>query len=243
MSSADHRPPADPACFTSPSNFIDSDSAEVRAFVKSALRNLSSSASDTEKAIRLFEAVRDGIRYDPYTFELSPDAYRASVVAGAESAFCVPKAILLTACLRAVGIPAALGFADVRNHLNTPKLTELMQTDLFIYHGYVQLWLDGRPYKVTPAFNMELCKRFGVKPLLFDGTSDALFHEFDEKNQRHMEYVHDRGLYVDAPIDEFLAAFKATYPKLEEFNRCRIAGRNAKNFDDGFTPTEEGHRT
>ena len=103
-----------------------------------------------------FEAVRDGIRYDPYTFELSPDAYRASVVAGAESAFCVPKAILLTACLRAVGIPAALGFADVRNHLNTPKLTELMQTDLFIYHGYVQLWLDGRPYKVTPAFNMEL---------------------------------------------------------------------------------------
>ena len=140
----------------------------------------------------------------------------------------------------AQGDPAALGFADVRNHLNTPKLTELMQTDLFIYHGYVQLWLDGRPYKVTPAFNMELCKRFGVKPLLFDGTSDALFHEFDEKNQRHMEYVHDRGLYVDAPIDEFLAAFKATYPKLEEFNRCRIAGQSG--FDDGFAPTEEGHR-
>ena len=95
MSSADHRPPADPACLTSPTNFVDSDSAEVRAFVESALRNLNSSASDTEKAIRLFEAVRDGIRYDPYTFELSPDAYRASVVAGAESAFCVPKAIPL----------------------------------------------------------------------------------------------------------------------------------------------------
>lgn len=242
MFSADQRPPLDAACFTCPSNFVNSESAEVGAFVKSAIRGLSSSVSDTEKAIRLFEAVRDGIRYDPYTFELDRDAYRASVVAGMESAFCVPKAILLTACLRAVGIPAALGFADVRNHLNTPKLTELMQTDLFIYHGYVQLWLDGRPYKVTPAFNMELCKRFGVKPLVFDGRSDALFHEFDEKNQRHMEYVRDRGLFADAPIDEFLTAFKATYPKLEEFNRRRIAGQSAKGFDDAFTPTGGGHR-
>ncbi|MBC9880369.1 transglutaminase family protein [Bradyrhizobium sp. INPA01-394B] len=242
MSNANHQPLADPARFTSPTRFVDSDAAEVRAFVKSALRGLSSSVSNTEKAIQLFEAVRDGIRYDPYTFELDPNAYRASVVAGVESAFCVPKAILLTACLRAVGIPAALGFADVRNHLNTPKLTELMQTDLFIYHGYVQLWLDGRPYKVTPAFNMELCKRFGVKPLVFDGASDALFHQFDEKNQRHMEYVHDRGLYVDVPFDEFLTAFKATYPRLEEFNRCRIAGQDAKGPEDVFTSMNEGHR-
>ena len=112
-----------------------------------------------------------------------------------------------------------------------------MGTDLFIYHGYVQLWLDGEPYKVTPAFNMELCERFGVKPLIFDGYHDALFHEFDEENQRHMEYVNDRGLYFDAPIAEFLTAFKATYPKLEEFNRIRIS-RDASGYDSGF-PKEE----
>lgn len=146
----------------------------------------------------------------------------------------MPKAILLAACLRAVGIPAAVGFADVRNHLNTPKLQELMGTDLFIYHGYVQLWLDGESYKVTPAFNMELCERFGVKPLVFDGYHDALFHEFDEQNHRHMEYVNDRGLYVDAPITEFLQAFKETYPKLEEFNRVRISSDSA-GYDAGFS--------
>jgi transglutaminase-like putative cysteine protease len=145
----------------------------------------------------------------------------------------VPKAILLAACLRAVGIPAAVGFADVRNHLNTPKLQELMGTDLFIYHGYVQLWLDGKAYKVTPAFNMDLCERFGVKPLVFDGKSDALFHEFNVKDQRHMEYVNDRGLYADAPIEEFLRAFKETYPKLEEFNRKRVS-RSADGVDAGF---------
>jgi len=225
--------------FVSPAHYVESDSMEVQAFVVAALRDKAPDISQRDKAICLFEAVRDKIRYDPYTFALNADAYRASMIAGAESAFCVPKAILLAACLRAVGIPAALGFADVRNHLNTPKLAELMETDLFIYHGYVQLWLDGQAYKVTPAFNMELCERFGVKPLVFDGYHDALFHEFDEQDQRHMEYVTDRGLFVDAPMKEFLQAFHETYPKLEAFNRNRIAAQGATGFDAEFAKDKE----
>ncbi|WP_282127468.1 transglutaminase-like domain-containing protein [Roseobacter litoralis] len=220
--------------YVMPSHYVESDSLEVQEFVTSALRDLPVDASIRDKAIRLFEAVRDDIRYDPYCFALDKEAYRASRIAGAEATFCVPKAILLAACLRAVGIPAALGFADVRNHLNTPKLQELMGTDLFIYHGYVQLWLGDESYKVTPAFNMELCQRFGVKPLVFDGYHDALFHEFDEQNHRHMEYVNDRGLYFDAPMEEFLVAFKETYPKLEEFNRMRIS-KDYSGYDSGFS--------
>lgn len=233
MTTSQEALPEEAARYLVPTYFVDSDSFEVEQFVARALRDLREDASQTDKAIRLFEAVRDGLRYDPYTFALTADAYRASAIAAAEAAFCVPKAILLTACLRAAGIPAAVGFADVRNHLNTPKLQELMGTDLFIYHGYVQLWLDGKAYKVTPAFNLDLCERFGVKPLVFDGKSDALFHEFNVKNQRHMEYVNDRGLYADAPIEEFLRAFKETYPKLEEFNRERIS-RSAEGVDAGF---------
>ena len=225
--------PGEAARYVAPTHYVDSDSPEVQQFVARALRDLPDDASQTEKAIRLFEAVRDGIRYDPYTFALDVDAYRASSIAKADATFCVPKAILLAACLRAAGIPAALGFADVRNHLNTPKLQELMGTDLFIYHGYVQLWLDGKAYKITPAFNMELCERFGVKPLVFDGKSDALFHEFNANDQRHMEYVNDHGLYVDAPMEEFLRVFKEVYPKLERFNRERIS-RSAEGVDGGF---------
>src|SRR5690606_9370767 len=121
--------------YLQPSTYIDSDSPAVRRFTATALEGLES-ASPTERSIRLFDAVRDGLRYDPYNIPVTAKAYRASAVAGQESAFCVPKAILLTACLRAAGIPAAVGFADVRNHLNSPKLAEMMQTDLFIYHGY-----------------------------------------------------------------------------------------------------------
>ena len=233
MAESDDLLPAEAERYVMPSHYVESDSLEVQGFATAALRDLSLDATKRDKAIRLFEAVRDDIRYDPYCFALDEDSYRASRIAGAEAAFCVPKAILLAACLRAVGIPAALGFADVRNHLNTPKLQELMGTDLFIYHGYVQLWLGNEAYKVTPAFNMELCERFGVKPLVFDGYHDALFHEFDEQNHRHMEYVNDRGLYFDAPMGEFLMAFKETYPKLEEFNRIRIS-KDASGYDDGF---------
>jgi transglutaminase-like putative cysteine protease len=193
-------------------SYVDSDSPEVRAFVSRALNRPDLSA--TEKAIRLFNAVRDQIRYDPFHMGLAEDDYRASRIAGRASNFCVPKAILLTATLRAAGIPAAVGFADVKNHLNSPKLADLMGTDLFIYHGYVALWLQGRIFKVTPAFNTELCQRFGVRELIFDGEHDALFHEFDTSDHRHMEYVNDRGWFVDPPIAQLLREFRATYPKL-----------------------------
>jgi transglutaminase-like putative cysteine protease len=208
---------ADTAEFLVSTEYVDSDSAPVRQFVSSALGERPA-ISDTEKAIRLFEAVRDRIKYDPFHIGLAEDDYRASRIAERTSNFCVPKAILLTAALRAVGIPAAVGFADVKNHLNSPKLAELMGTDLFIYHGYVALWLNGRMFKVTPAFNTELCERFGVRQLIFDGQSDALFHEFDTRDHRHMEYVNDRGWFADPPIVRLLGGFRSTYPKLVAIN-------------------------
>ncbi len=203
------------ADYLKPTSFVDSDSVPVRDFAASALRGFEN-ASPTEKAIRLFDVVRDRIKYDPFNIGVTPHDYRASTVAQRPSNYCVPKAILLAAVLRAAGIPAAPGFADVKNHLNSAKLSDLMGTDLFIYHGYVALWLDGKMFKVTPAFNTELCQRFGVRELVFDGKSDALFHEFDTQNRRHMEYVNDRGWFVDPPIDRLLSDMHTTYPKLWE---------------------------
>jgi transglutaminase-like putative cysteine protease len=206
--------------------FVDSSSSEVRAFVSRSLDG-AQDLSATDKAIRLFEAVRDRIKYNPFDIGTTEDDYRASRIAGKPSNYCVPKAILLAAALRAAGIPAAVGFADVRNHLNSPKLAELMGTDLFIYHGYVALWLDGRLFKVTPAFNTELCERFGVRQLIFDGKSDALFHEFDTNSHRHMEYVRDRGWFADPPIADLLRDFHATYPKLWQSSVQRMSVSDA----------------
>lgn len=161
--------------------------------------------------VRLFYAVRDGWWYDPYSADRERASFRASTIVGLERSWCVPKSILLTAAARAVGVPARLGFADVRNHLQSEKLKEKMGTDLFVFHGYSEFLLDGVWRKASAAFNLKLCERFGTKPLDFDGTGDALLHGFDQSGNRHMEYVNQRGSYDDFPFDEMTAAFAQVY--------------------------------
>jgi transglutaminase-like putative cysteine protease len=167
--------------------------------------------TDREKAIRLFYAVRDGIRYNPYLWSVAPEAFRASAISAVTAAFCIPKAILLAAAGRAAGVPSRLGFADVRNHLSSPQLREQMRTDVFVFHGYTEFHLDGRWVKATPAFNLGLCEKFGVRPLEFDGRSDSLYHPFDVEGRRHMEYVRDRGTFTDFPFEKMVAALKEAY--------------------------------
>lgn len=198
---------------TTPTWFIDSDSDEVAEFVGRALADAGADrGDDREVAVALFRAVRDSLRYDPYTLSRDPEDYRASAIARTSSSWCVPKAVLYTAALRHVDIPARLAFADVRNHLTSAKLSASMGTDVFAWHGYTELQLDGQWRKASTAFNIELCERFGVKVLDFDGTTDALMHPFDEAGNRHMEYIAQRGSYDDLPLEEIFATFAEIYP-------------------------------
>jgi transglutaminase-like putative cysteine protease len=201
--------------FIEPGDFIDSGHAVVRRFSgKHAIGN-----SSLERAVALYYAVRDEIRYNPFLDFSDPEAFRASAVLAAGEGFCIGKAALLAASARAAGIPARVGFADVKNHLTTPKLAETMGTDLFIYHGYAELHLEGKWVKATPAFNLALCQRFRVKPLEFDGRHDSVFHAFDEDERRHMEYLRDRGSYADVPTAEIQQAFREAYPKFYGLGR------------------------
>lgn len=202
---------ADLLSFLRPGTFIDSDAPEVIAFA----RRVCGDATDpVANAVGLFYAVRDEIVYTPYCDFHALDTYRASAVLARGAGFCVGKAALLAAAARAVDIPARVGFADVRNHLCTPRLRALMGSDVFYFHGYTELWLDHRWVKATPAFDRALCDRFGVKPLEFDGRADSLFHPYDRSGRRHMEYLRDRGAYVDVPAAEIIALFDRVYPGL-----------------------------
>jgi len=159
-------------------------------------------------------AVRDGVRYDPYRIDLSLPGMRASTALLQGHGWCVPKAVLLAAVARAAGIPARLGFADVKNHMTTEKLRQSMGTDLFVWHGYTELWIDGGWRKATPAFNLSLCEKFGLLPLDFDGVHDSLYHPYDRAGQRHMEYVSQRGSFADLPLAEITQTFAEVYPGL-----------------------------
>lgn len=193
-----------------PGTYVDSDHPDVVAFARKVCE-AAGAHDDRSRAVALFRAVRDGIRYDPYSVSADPAWYRAGNIVHLPAAYCIPKATLLTAAARAVGIPARLGFADVRNHLQSAKLLEAMGTDVFAWHGYSELWLGRRWVKVSSAFNIELCERFGTRVLDFDGEHDALLHPYDEAGNRHMEYVRQRGTYDDVPLEEILATFVDIY--------------------------------
>ena len=196
--------------YLAPAEFIDSGDPGVGQF---AGKVTAGADDDVSRAVKQYYAVRDGILYDPYYGGEARRYFRASDCLRAKRGFCIPKAALLAASARCLGIPARLAFADVRNHLSTKKLLELMGGDIFIWHSLTELYLEGRWVKATPAFNLSLCQRFGVHPLEFDGRRDSLFHEYDQAGRKHMEYLRERGHYADVPYQSILADLRETYPR------------------------------
>jgi transglutaminase-like putative cysteine protease len=213
-----------------PTPIINSDHEAVRAYAR---QHAGHSEEPIEQAVSLYYAVRDGIRYNPYKFELTVKGLRASTTLAEGEAWCVPKAALLAACCRAVGIPARVGYADVRNHLSTQRMREAMQTDVFHWHGYTTIFLDGKWVKATPAFNVELCEKFRLRTLDFDGQNDSIYHPFDLDGNRHMDYILFRGEYDDVPMEEIRESFNAVYGKFS-------ATTGDASFDDDVDKEQTG---
>ena len=198
-----------------PTFVIDSDSEVVK---EKATLLAEKYSSQREKAKVLFYFVRDEVKYNPYPSH-SVEDYRASKTLQRGEGYCVQKAVVLTALSRAVGIPARLGFADIRNNLAPKDLVEIMGTNMFVYHGYSELWLNNGWVKATPAFNIELCNKFDLKPVEFNGVTDAVFHEKNKKGELHIEYIKYHGTYRDLPFEEIMLAFIDQYP---------VTGKEAK---------------
>ena len=190
--------------------FIEKDHPQIKEFSRILCQG---KKTDIDRAVSMYYGVRDKIRYNPYAIEPDKGSMRASTILERKEGYCVAKAVMLAACLRSQAIPARLGFADVRNHLVTGRLKDMMGTDLFIWHGYTDIFLDGTWVKATPAFNLSLCEAFKVKPLEFDGTCDSVFHPYDALGNRHMEYVRDHGTFADLPWQRILENCLKAYPE------------------------------
>lgn len=194
--------------------FIDHHSPEVRDFVRRALP--ASATTPTERAVALYYAVRDGIRYEVYGADLSREGLRASQVVRTGSGMCLHKSVLYAAGLRSLGIPARLVLTDVRNHLASERLKELLGGDVFHQHGLTSVRLEGRWVKATPVFNKTLCKLYRMAPLDFDGTADSLHHPFDLKGRRQMEFLRTHGEFDDLPYEWVIGDLRAAHPRLFE---------------------------
>ena len=194
--------------YLAPTEIIDSNHPKIQDYAAEVIDGCS---DPVERAVLLYLAVRDGIRYDPYTSFHLPEHYRASAVLERGRSFCVPKVSLLCALGRTCDIPSRVGFATVKNHLATRQLIDFLGSNIFVFHGFVEFYLEGKWVKATPAFNRELCERHKVEPLEFNGREDSLFHSFNQENKKYMEYVEYHGNYADIPVDAIVAAWKKAY--------------------------------
>ena len=212
--------------YLAPATYVDSDHPRVIAYAEA---HTLPEQSPTEKAVALFLAVRDDFRYNPYVLHFGEEEMKASSVLTRTEGHCVDKANVYAAVCRAVGIPSRLHFANVRNHIGTSKLEEFLQSNVLVYHGYAEVWLEGKWRIATPAFNRQLCEHLGVAPMEFDGVHDALFQEYaapneDGEERRFMEYLYDHGHFADLPRDAFLEAIREYYGHLFESKDLKKVG-------------------
>ena len=200
--------------YLQPNEFVDSDHPEIVQFAEQEAGHL----GELDAAVHLNRVVRDRLRYNPWRVRFERSAWKASEVLKRpveEGGHCIDKALLLAGLCRALGIPSRLHFANVRNHIGTAKLEEQLGTDLLIYHGYTELFLEGKWVSATPAFNLELCRKLNVQPLEFDGRQDSIFQQYSPDGTRFMEYVTDHGSHAGIPYEDMIAAWKEHYPMEE----------------------------
>jgi transglutaminase-like putative cysteine protease len=170
-----------------------------------------------EIAKALFYFVRDDIKYRIFLDVIDFEMFKASNTLNRGFGFCIPKANLLAALARANGIPSRLHFADIRNHQLPAHIMERLFTDLMVYHGYVELFINHRWVKANPSLDIELCNKYDIIPVDFNGLEDALFHTLDRIGRLHIEYINDHGTFNDLPYDNIIKAFSNNY-KIEKIN-------------------------
>ncbi|MEA3221624.1 MAG: transglutaminase family protein [Thermodesulfobacteriota bacterium] len=197
--------------YLSSTYFIDIGHPRVASMARDAVGD---ATTQRDKAVKLFYAVRDGIKYNPWVEAYKIETNIASHIIEYGQGYCVQKAIVLIALARHEGIPARLGLADIINHRSEGALLEAMGTNLFTCHGYAELYLDEQWIKATPAFDIEMCEKKSFPPVGFDGRGDAVFPSTDKKGRRYVEYVTFHGVFADLPFEFIMDKWEETYPDM-----------------------------
>jgi transglutaminase-like putative cysteine protease len=191
--------------------------------------------SDGDKAIALYYFVRDKIKHNAYAELYVLENYKASVILEVGSGICQQKAILLTALARAAGIPARLGFVDVHDNQLSESFKQMIGgIDLFPFHGFAELYVDGKWVHASPAYDIETCRRKGFVPVDFDGVNDAIDSPYTENGEPHIEHIEYHGPYADFPWDEMLSYYQGWAAKLgmgwEELKQAGESVRQSKSW-------------
>ncbi|MFX0057236.1 MAG: transglutaminase-like domain-containing protein [Candidatus Heimdallarchaeota archaeon] len=202
--------------YLKPTEFFDFNKANVR---NKAFEITNGLKTDKDKAIALFYWVRNEIKYNMTTYiPYVKSNFKASVTLRRKNGFCVSKSVLLSSFARAIGIPARIHLVDLINHKVSQKVIDFMGHNVMYYHGYSEFFLNNKWIKLTPSFDKATAIKGGFLPMVeFDGENDAVFPPFDDDGNLFGEYVKDRGIHADLPLNEIEKVFEEKYEKYALF--------------------------
>ena len=214
---------------------IDCDEESIRQKAQELTEGLQ---TDREKAVALYYFVRDTIRHNAYAQLYDLERYKASEVLEAGNGICQQKSVLLAALARAVGIPARIGFVDVNDHQLSESFKQMIGgINVFPFHGYAELFIDGRWVHASPAYDLATCRRKRFVPVDFDGVSDAKDSRYTEDGEPHIEHIEYHGPYEDFPWDEIQSYYKEWAARLgiawDELKGAGEQVRQSKSWGEG----------
>ncbi len=214
---------SDFAPYLAANDIIETGHERIRALV-APLRLAASDPADLAR--RIFELARDSAVYSPYVPFYERAHYRATTTLDRGRGFCVQKAVVLVTLARAVEIPARLVFVDMRNHRAPQHLIDILGSDLFTWHCYGRLFIDGQWLDATPAFDRALCEEHDLPLVEFDGHKSAIFPTKDNAGRPYVEYVTHHGVFDDVPLAPMLAAWDSVYgaEKVADWRQSLAAG-------------------
>jgi hypothetical protein len=198
--------------YLQPTFFMDCEHPNIKEKAEELIEGIDEE-DDIAKAIKLFYFVRDGVRYtvsDSYNF-VDKETSKSSLTLERKFGFCIPKAILLASLARAVGIPSRLHYVDIINHMTSEKLIEQMGSNLFVFHGFTELFLNGKWVECNCAFDRELCERKNFPWVDFDGVKDGLFAATNKDGEPFVDYIKDHGVFDDCPHELILKTWAESY--------------------------------
>lgn len=183
-----------------PTEIIDSDAPAIVERVREIKAGCMTD-STVELACKLFLFARDGVPFSRFVKVGTREDFKASVTLQRNKGYCGQKGVLLAALARAAGIPARIGLADIANHAVAPQMLKLLKTNIFKVHVFVEMLVEGRWVRATPAFDTSTCSRVGWPVVQFDGRSDGMLSPELGNGDRYIEYVKFYGVFDDFPYD------------------------------------------
>lgn len=210
--------------FLTPAPGIQCEHPEVLGLARGLAKG---AKNDVEAARRLFDFVRDSVRYSLNVPFWELEHYLALNTLARGFGFCVQKSALLCALARALGIPSRLGFADIQNHLVRGPLAEALPDGLIYHHCFLEWFVGGRWLKATPSFDRGLTEALGWRLVEFNPEADALLPATDLAGQPHITYLRYHGWRLGVPLEEFLGV------TVERYGREGLEGWKARGLERG----------